>query len=461
MSSHRSISSHRAPRPARRGSVIVVVLWAIAIAAIVGSSVQLFGYRQATLGREAVGRLQARWAARAGVENIIAVMAHNTKEPSADDALAMVRDMEVVSTGDLLDASYDIRHHSDGRNWAGPMDEHAKIHLNLPDEDLNGLLFGLDDVTLDMLDVIADWKDEDDDVRLQGAEADWYAYSAFPYEPRNGPYRSVAELELAAGLDPELVRGEDVNLDHQLDAHEDDGEISWPDDDADGVMEPGLFAQLTVHSVANGATTSGQPRIRLGLAEPADLVERLGVSTAQAEGLNQFGRQPESRMEMLLTQSFSTIQGDGTFGQQPAEDGAVEDLTYAQVRAVFEETQLESIYARPPGKINLNSVSSDLLGKVLAVLLDDETVADEIRYLRDSRQGGILSLADLLNAPSLSSMENAADVIGTLGTYFTTQSNVYTITSKGRSWGTGMEAEMIVVVDRSTLPVKILEYREP
>ena len=54
---------------ARRGSVVIIVIWAIAIAAVVASSVQLFSYRQAALGRDALIRIQARWAARAGIES--------------------------------------------------------------------------------------------------------------------------------------------------------------------------------------------------------------------------------------------------------------------------------------------------------------------------------------------------------------------------------------------------------
>ena len=59
---------------ARRGTVIFIVMWAIAIAAIVVSSVQLLGYRQAMLGHDALGRVQARWAARGGIEQSIAVI---------------------------------------------------------------------------------------------------------------------------------------------------------------------------------------------------------------------------------------------------------------------------------------------------------------------------------------------------------------------------------------------------
>ena len=43
---------------------------------------------------------------------------------------------------------------------------------------------------------------------------------------------------------------------------------------------------------------------------------------------------------------------------------------------------------------------------------------------------------------------------------FDTQSNVYTISSLGKASGSGVEQEIIAIVDRSTLPVTILEYRE-
>ena len=106
----------------RRGSVVVVVLWSIALAALLVSSVQLIGYRQKAIGSDAVARVQARWAARGGIEYTIAVMADHTQNPVPDDAFAMVREMDYIFARDLLNAGYDIRHHADGQTWRGPMD---------------------------------------------------------------------------------------------------------------------------------------------------------------------------------------------------------------------------------------------------------------------------------------------------------------------------------------------------
>jgi len=66
----------------QRGSVIVIALWALGIAALVTSSIQIFAHRQALLGIEVHDRIQARWAARAGIEASIAMMAEHTIMPN-------------------------------------------------------------------------------------------------------------------------------------------------------------------------------------------------------------------------------------------------------------------------------------------------------------------------------------------------------------------------------------------
>ena len=66
----------RRTRP--RGSVIVLVIWAVAIAAVLVAAAQVLAFRQAAMGREAMARVEARWAARAGIEETIAVLEYHT-----------------------------------------------------------------------------------------------------------------------------------------------------------------------------------------------------------------------------------------------------------------------------------------------------------------------------------------------------------------------------------------------
>jgi hypothetical protein len=456
-------------RHVRRGSVMFIVMWALALGALVLSSLQLFGYRQAMQGRDAVARIQARWAARGGVEYMIAVMADHTQQPVPDDAFAMVRDMDAFFDGEFtvggrVIAGYDIQHFADGKEWRGPMDEHSKLNINASLEDSTALTI-LRDMTPDIADAILDWMDEDDDERALGAERHYYQSLSIPYEPRNGPMRSIAELELVAGIWPEHLRGEDWDLNNRIDLNEDDGEQTWPDDDPDEQLEVGWAGLLTTYSVQGRLAASGLPRIDLTNAEPEELIERLGVDEEQAAALIAFASEGDAKLESLLTQHIQAADAPeepeaptssrrrGPQPQQAAQAAAGPELTTDELRAVFAETSIGTP-GRLPGRLNLNTASVELLRQLL---FGREHLADEIVYLRSSSLEGITSIVDLIDIPAFredtETLEYLARIAGTT-------SNVYSICAKGRAQPSGVEVEIIAVVDRSTLPIRILEYRE-
>lgn len=473
----RHSSSSCSGRP-RRGSVIIIVLWAIAVAAIITSSVQLFGQRQATVGREALERVQARWAARAGIEDTLTVMTDHTENPVDDDALAMFRDMYQAHKGDTLNASYDIYHHVEGhpKPFAGPMDEHSKININRESD--RGLLLVLDDVTPDVVDALADWLDEDNDISTFGVERDWYQGKESPYLPRNGPVRSLGELELIAGIWPKYFRGEDWNLNNRLDVNEDDSARSMPPDDPDDVLDGEWSSRLTVYTVTGGATDSGQPRIYLRQATAEDLMDRLGVNAAQAEALIQYGSTPGNSLSDLISTPLGGAPAGGATSNAAAAAAAlasaqenpsptnragaatqptasVAGLSEQQLRAVLAETTIEDPLDRTPGKINLNTISPDLLRDIITMMGLDDAIADEIISMRSTQARGILSLVDLQKIPNI-----APEDLRAITRRFDTRSNVFCVTSRGRSWASGLEVEIVAVVDRSTVPIQILEYRE-
>ncbi len=446
----------------RNGSVVIIVLWAIAIAAIITSSVQLFSQRQAMLGREALERVQARWAARAGLESTIEVMNEHTIKPHEDDALAMIRDMYYVSAGDMINASYSIMHHVDGRDFGGPMDEHSKFNVNNVDD--RGILLALDDMSLDILDAVGDWLDEDNNPSMLGVERDYYRSLEAPVEPRNGPLQSIAEMELIAGIWPKNFRGEDWNLNNRLDSNENDGAHTFPPDQPDGILEGGWSDKLTVYSVIGGATISGKPRIYLKNATADEVKERCDLDQAQAQALIEFGKNTANSLSDLL---FTSLAGaappssgapdpnggtGGRSGQQPQPGGQQQQpqgsapLTDKQLRSILAETSIEDPLDRKPGKININTVSTQFFRDILNFIGLDESISDEILYMRESRPQGI---------PNITPEDLRA-----ITRRFDTVSNVFTISSRGRSTASGLEVEIIAVVDRSTVPVQILEYRE-
>jgi hypothetical protein len=119
---------------------------------------------------------------------------------------------------------------------------------------------------------------------------------------------------------------------------------------------------------------------------------------------------------------------------------------------IFAEVSLYDAHEAPPGRMNINTISPELLYRLLP---ENERLVEELLYLRAIDARGITSPIDYINIPGIQT-----SMVAFLYGLFDTQSNVYTISSLGRSNGSGVEQEIIVIVDRSTLPVTILEYRE-
>ncbi|MEM7228104.1 MAG: hypothetical protein AAF432_04735 [Planctomycetota bacterium] len=439
-------------RTTRRGTVMVIALWATAISAIVASAIMLYAFRTASYGREALGRVQARWAARAGVENMISVMAEHNLQPIPEDAFAMIRDMDYYSTGELLNATYDIRHHRDGVNWSGPLDEHSKLHVN--DQSNLGYIYLLNDMTPDVADAITDWMDEDDEISTFGVERDYYLGLPTPYEPRNGLMRSTAEMELIAGIWPEYLRGEDWNMNGRLDPNENDGDISPPEDEPDGILNPTWGMLLTTYSRKGGyGMVTGLEAMNLRFADAEELQERLQIDERQAEALRVFASNDQNSIEMLLTSSLADLSGIPTIEDDP--ENGMRSLNEEQLRMVFAECTMDDPLEGPmPGKLNINTVSADLLRQMFS---DESTerLVDEVLYLRNNRAEGVVSPVDLRDIPNLDSGS-----LERLASLFDVRSNVFLVSSKGRCSSSGLEVEIVAIVDRSTLPVRILEYRE-
>jgi type II secretory pathway component PulK len=487
--SHRSGQLRRAGiRTRRRGSVIVVVVWALAVASLVTAALQLNSFRQATLGREALARVQARWAARAGVERMISILAYHTENPDTTDAYAMIRDLEDWSYDAFETGEYVIRHSQDGVDWAGPLDEHSKPNINLVDA---GRLLNMPNMTYDIVDAISDWRDSDSEVRTQGAEAEFYGNRGFKYGPRNAAFRSIAELELVAGCWPEYVRGEDWNLNGRLDPNEDDGDLTWPPDNRDGFLDGGWSGLLTAYSAAGGVAGSGASKLQVQKATIEEIVERTGVSNDQAKALKQYASTENPRIENLLVQDLALLSaqgaqsgggrgGGGRGGSSGGSSGGASGggssggrsgsksgssgssgasgqsnpltLSTEQLKAVFKELTFEEAGSAGPGKINVNTVSATVLREVLNF---NTKLADNIIAARDDRLEGFTSIIDLLDVSGMDST-----ILAGIASMLDTTSNVFSICSRGTAASSGLTVEMFVVVDRSTLPIRILEYRE-
>ncbi|MFK7961343.1 MAG: general secretion pathway protein GspK [Phycisphaerales bacterium] len=461
--SRRRTSSPRGGRASgrpRRGSVMVIVLWTLGITAIIGSALQIHAFRQANLGHQSLHEIEARWAARAGVENAIATMGFFTEDPNPDDAFELSRKLSSISYLEFETARSEVLHHAARVDVNGPLDVGGRININRPQSfDIFELL---EDASPDQMMAIIDWTDEDDEPQLYGAEADYYLAQSL-YEPRNGPFRSVAEMELVAGIWPDIIRGEDTNLNGRRDPNEDDRTRSMPEDNGDGWIDNRWSGMLTVSSVDDGATDSGLPRLHLRRATADELIERLGVSEEQANALRNFGRTDGANIWDLIGLPLGSVGGDGG-GDGDGEDGEepveVPALDVDQLRAAMAELSMFPLHDRQPGRININTAAPDMVRDIVELLGLDISVADDLIYLRTSRPQGITSEVEFGTLRERGGGSISVETHRQLASVFGVRANVFQISSIGRSSVSGTEIEIICTVDRSTVPVRILEYRE-
>ena len=119
-------------------------------------------------------------------------------------------------------------------------------------------------------DSILDFIDADDTPRTYGRESESPSYVA-----KNGPLESLDELLLIPGMTPSLLYGEDANRNGLLDPNENDGDASWPADNANGTLQLGWSAYLTAYGREKNLKWDNSPRININNNDLAALYDEL------------------------------------------------------------------------------------------------------------------------------------------------------------------------------------------
>ena len=105
-------------------------------------------------------------------------------------------------------------------------------------------------MTTEFAAAIVDWRDTDEEMTENGAESDSYLMNAPIYNCKNAPFETVGELRLVKGGEWNILYGEDANLNSYLDQNEDDGMTNPPEDNRNGILEPGILEY--VHHLQQG-----------------------------------------------------------------------------------------------------------------------------------------------------------------------------------------------------------------
>ncbi|MCG6537562.1 MAG: general secretion pathway protein GspK, partial [Syntrophales bacterium LBB04] len=159
-----------------------------------------------------------RFLAEAGVERGIMEMMYRSANMGIGQQQQQQQQQNIV-----LDEKQLVR--VDGRPYSGKMekgeytyritDESGKIGLNALTDNTGILLKNLiinmgypQEVADTVLDSLLDWRDQDENHRLNGAESDYYMSLPNPYKAKNRDLDAVEELLLVKGVTPVMLYGD-------------------------------------------------------------------------------------------------------------------------------------------------------------------------------------------------------------------------------------------------------------
>ena len=270
--------------PASRGTVLVAVMVITTMAAMAAATLMFRIRAEVTASAAGANGEQAFAAAMSGIQQTLDLLGRPADQTGGwYDNPDRLRNQLVWDDGINRWYFTIYAHNPEDREQFryGVTDEAGKININIADADM---LLGLPNMTEELVDCLMDFRDIDETPRTNGAEQDYYDQLPFPYRIKNAPFATLEEVLLVKGFNGTVVFGEDANLNGLLDANEDDGEDTFPPDDADGELNRGLRAAATTISYDPDLRGDGQSRLNIngGLRDLGRL-GRIGLSRQTVE----------------------------------------------------------------------------------------------------------------------------------------------------------------------------------
>jgi type II secretory pathway component PulK len=419
----------------QQGVVLVLVLLiltlVVAMALSLGREVRI----EIAVAREHADQVKLRAMTASAIEQAMAAVRLDT-DPG-DSLFSTWRDDEALFAG---------TEHAHGRTWLlltepdpgdghevryGVRDEASKLDINVATKDQ---LLAVPGITDEAVDGILDWRDDDDDAEELGAETIVYAALDPPYEAKNAPFESLDELLRVNGIDASMLYGEDRNRNGVLDPGEDDGDGSFPPDDADGELDRGLIDYLTVYSRDLNRTNDN--RMRLVYSEESANALDKRLSEAGLSG-------PLVQRIRLLKTTNPEIE---SLGELVMRMGSSDPEQVAILLDQVSAAEAEML----PGLINVNTAPRELL---TGLGLEDEELVEQILTRRTDPSADLSSPAWLLNVIPLQRFAQLVDRITTRSIQFTVHA-VALLDDRPRF------RRVEVLIDRGFVPVRLLLIRD-
>lgn len=175
------------------GFALVLVLWVLSLLTIMAGSFALTMRREAAIVTGSSTNAQAMAIAESG----LAIAEFMLLNP--DQRQRWRTDSNIYQI-DYADTKIRVR----------LLAETGKIDLNSADPTLLQKLMAYAPVEealqTKLANAIVDWRDEDDLVRLEGAEKEEYKEAGLSYQPRNKPFQSIEELQMVLGMNEQVYK---------------------------------------------------------------------------------------------------------------------------------------------------------------------------------------------------------------------------------------------------------------
>lgn len=454
-------------RKVGRGSILVVVLWCLALLFLLVISLLHTSRIDLRVTKNYEDGIQAHYLALAGIERTKALLYQDAQERSRS---------RTSHNGQLYNAPDLFREVTFGRGKFsiirraqpeeggglifGVSDEESRLNLNQATAEQ---LAKLPDITPDVVAAIADWRDPDNAASPGGAELDYYASLPTPCRPRNGPFESVRELLMVRGVTSRGLLGRDMRMNGLLDA---------PGTALVESMDLGWSGMLTVHSSVANVNAAGEDRIDIQSAPEAELARLPGISADVARAIVAYRNrkrfeQIADLLEVTPAQSEAeaatarattpVVQSRPNTGSptptevNPAEVPSGPKLISSTLLMDIADDITVGSARELAGVINLNTAPRETLSSLPGVTSE---LAQAIVSFRQS-SGALPNIAWLLKVPGVT-----PDLLKRLGPQITARSETYRITAEGVVSSTGTRRRLQEIVRLNLQDVVTLACRE-
>jgi type II secretory pathway component PulK len=381
----------------KRGSILIIVLWvafglcSIALYFAHSMSMELKAADNEVAGVQAD---QAIEGAAIYISNVLATLQVSNNMPSPVNFRA-----DAVKVGDATfwligRDTNDLQTSAQGDHpvW-GLVDEASKVNLNTATA---AMLQNLPQMTANLAAAMYDWRTGSTaSPSTGGAKSETYSTLNPPYLCKSAPYETPDELSLVYGMNMDYIYGEDANLNGILDPNENDGDITPPNDNQDGILDPGLLEYVTTFTKRESTLASN------GITR---------VSIGNTTGLNSLIRNNFPALSQYVAPANTTYTSVLQWYVQSAQRGMTEN----------EFQQIESYLMNPNtmGLINVNTATATALACIPGI---GPTLAPQVLAYRQSNPPQVPSVSWLKTA-----LGGSTAVATEVGPYVTAYSYQYT-----------------------------------